>query len=78
MYDDPPKRPCKTSMEWTFLTSTKIAFPPPTPKSVDFPSESGSERKSLTKGNLAFSLSKGVKVLEIAVGAVIAPTTGSP
>ena len=49
---------------------------PQPPKSADVLSESGSQRKVLSKGNLIL-LTTGVKVQEIAVGADFAPTTFS-
>ena len=44
-----------------------MAFHPQPPKSADFPFDSGSKKEILKKGSL-IPLTKGVKVLEIAVG----------
>ena len=54
---------------WGSSTRFSRSFSTPTPKSVDLLSESGSNLKILSKENLIL-LSKGGKVLEIAVGAV--------
>ena len=51
----------------------RVSFPPPTPKSADFASSTWFRKKSPYQGNLILR-TKGVKVLEITVGAVFAPT----
>ena len=46
---------------------------PPNPTSADFPSDSGWEKRILTM-EIWFLFSKGVKLVEVAVGAIFAPT----
>ena len=57
---------------WKLVPIFRIVFPPPTPKSVDFPFWTWVRKKSPYKGNLIL-LSKGMEVLETAVGAVFCP-----
>ena len=56
--------------------SVRIPIRPPTPTSDDLPSDSGCGRSEYLLRKLG-SLSKGMKVLETAVGAIFVPTNGS-